>query len=72
MIQEFILDKFADADYFIIDPAKSNPKAIHVYEKVGFKKVDEFCPEDDGIFHLMMRLVVRDLKEKMTKDANQA
>jgi RimJ/RimL family protein N-acetyltransferase len=58
MIQEFILDKFSDADFFIIDPAKSNPKAIHVYEKAGFEKVDEFCPSYDPIPYLMMRLAV--------------
>ncbi len=57
MIQEFIINKFSHADYFIIDPAKSNRKAIHVYEKVGFKKVDEFCPSYDPIPHLMMRLI---------------
>lgn len=64
MIQEFILDQFANADYFIIDPAKSNPKAIHAYEKAGFKKVDEFCPSYDPIPHLMMRLSVKDLKNE--------
>ena len=50
MIQEFILDKFSHADYFIIDPAKSNPKAIHVYEKAGFKIVDEFDSTPDPVF----------------------
>jgi RimJ/RimL family protein N-acetyltransferase len=64
MIQEFILDKFSHADYFIIDPAKSNPKAIHVYEKAGFKTVDEFCPLFNPIPHLMMRMAVKDLKDQ--------
>ena len=66
MIQEFILDKFADADYFIIDPALSNPKAIHVYEQAGFKTVDEFDSAPDPVFgsipHLMMRMAVDNLK----------
>lgn len=64
MIQEFILDKFSHADYFIIDPAKSNSKAIHVYEKAGFKTVGEFCPADNPMPHLMMRMAVKDLKDQ--------
>jgi len=61
MIQEFILDKFSDADFFIIDPGKTNKKAIHVYEKSGFKTVGEFCPAYDPIPHLMMRLEVGEM-----------
>lgn len=63
MIQQFILNQFSNADYFIIDPAQSNPKAIHVYEKAGFKKVGEFYPAYDPIPHLMMRLEVNELKK---------
>ncbi len=64
MIREFILDKFGHADYFIIDPEISNPKAIHVYEKAGFKTVDEFCPSFSPVPHLMMRMAVKDLKDQ--------
>ncbi len=62
MIQEFILDKFSDADFFIIDPEKANSKAIHVYEKVGFKKVDEFLPSYNPVPNIMMKLSVEELK----------
>ena len=63
MIQKFILDKFSYADYFIIDPAKDNQKAIHVYEKAGFKEVGEFFPSFDPTKrHVMMRMAVKDLK----------
>lgn len=58
MIQEFILKHFSSADYFIIDPELSNTKAIHVYEKTGFKKVDEFCPMLNPKQHIMMRIEV--------------
>ena len=68
MIQEFILDKYSHADYFIIDPAKSNPKAIHVYAKAGFQTIDEFCPSYDPIPHVMMRMAVKDLKDPTLKD----
>lgn len=67
MIQEFILDKFADTNFFMIDPGQSNRKAIHVYEKAGFKKVGEFCPSYDPIPHLMMRLAVQDLKDNVKR-----
>lgn len=63
MIVSFILDKFSDADYFLIDPSQSNPKAVHVYEKVGFKKIAEFVPEYDPVPHWMMRLDVSELKK---------
>lgn len=32
----------AKADTFLIDPAVDNPRAKHVYEKAGFKHVDDF------------------------------
>lgn len=59
MIKKFIIDQFSNADYFIIDPSLSNKKAIHVYEKAGFKKVDTFFPSYDPVPHLMMRLAVK-------------
>lgn len=61
MMRALIINQFSDADFFLIDPAQNNPKAIHVYEKVGFKKIAEFCPDYDPIPHWMMRLSVSDL-----------
>ncbi|MCF8067155.1 MAG: acetyltransferase [Desulfobacterales bacterium] len=43
----------------LIDPESANIKAIHVYEKAGFKKVDRFTPEDGyfaGKEHILMML----------------
>ncbi|PHQ78841.1 MAG: GNAT family N-acetyltransferase [Coxiella sp. (in: Bacteria)] len=34
---------------FLIDPDESNPRAIHVYEKAGFKRVGLFVMEE-GVF----------------------
>ena len=62
MIKEFILNKFSNADFFLIDPEKSNLKAIHIYQKVGFKKIDEFCPSHNPVPHLMMKMDVSELK----------
>lgn len=43
---------------FLIDPASSNQRAAHVYQKAGFKEVGRFTP-DDGSFagkeHILMR-----------------
>ncbi len=42
---------------FIIDPAETNPRAIYVYEKAGFKKVQEFTSQEGffkGIRHYLM------------------
>ncbi len=61
MIQAFIGDKFPQADYFLIDPAQDNPRAIHVYKKAGFQPVGEFTPDYDPRPHLMMRLEVKAL-----------
>lgn len=36
-------------DLFMIDPAETNPRAKHVYEKAGFETVTEFV-RDDGFF----------------------
>ena len=44
-------------DTFIIDPAETNPRAKHVYEKAGFKTVVEFLREEGyfkGIKHFLM------------------
>lgn len=59
MIRAFILDKFSHADYFIIDPEKSNQKAIHVYENAGFKMIEEFCPAYNPVPHIMMRMTIK-------------
>ncbi|MCP5469295.1 MAG: GNAT family N-acetyltransferase [Chlamydiales bacterium] len=45
MIQKFV--KQFDVRNVFIDPGVENKKAIHVYEKAGFKKLEEFIPEWD-------------------------
>jgi aminoglycoside 6'-N-acetyltransferase len=56
------LNKFTDIQEgikaFIIDPEASNVKAIHVYEKVGFKKVGSYTPHKgffSGLEHYIMK-----------------
>ena len=46
-----------EADTFLIDPSIKNSRAIHVYEKAGFKKITEFIPASGffkGILHILM------------------
>ena len=61
MIQEFLLDKFSRASKVLIDPEASNTKAIHVYEKAGFRKVEQFLPKYNPVPHWMMHLEIDDL-----------
>ncbi|NGX63994.1 MAG: hypothetical protein KR126chlam6_01418 [Candidatus Anoxychlamydiales bacterium] len=47
-----------EIDSFLIDPEISNLKAIHVYEKTGFKKVGSHIPKTgcfSGIEHIIMK-----------------
>ena len=63
MIQEFLIDKFSDADKVLIDPSVSNTRAIHVYEKAGFCKIEKFPQQhDDPSLCWMMHLNIQDLK----------
>ncbi|PCI93975.1 GNAT family N-acetyltransferase [Candidatus Aerophobetes bacterium] len=54
MIKEFIQSR--DVDFVLIDPAVSNKRAIHVYEKAGFSQKEEFIPSFNPTPHVMMRL----------------
>ena len=42
MIREFLLGRFPHVQKILIDPEATNRRAIHVYQKVGFKIVEEF------------------------------
>jgi len=55
MIQEFLLDKFPSVDEVFIDPEVENSKAIHVYEKAGFKKLEQFIAPWHPVPHWLMK-----------------
>lgn len=64
MIQEFLANKFAHVNKVLIDPSSANTRAIHVYEKAGFKKIEQFLQQhDDPSLCWMMHLDIRDLKQ---------
>lgn len=56
LIHAFLKDQMSDADFVLIDPEESNERAIHVYEKAGFKKQETFIPSYCKKPHIMMRL----------------
>lgn len=62
MIQTFIRQQYSDIYYFLIDPEAGNTKAIHVYEKAGFRKIGEIVPPFNPKPHVMMRLDVNQLR----------
>ncbi len=67
LIQDFIFNQYSHADVMMIDPELNNTKAIHVYEKVGFKKVEAFCPAFNPKPHVMMHLNISQLKTSKDK-----
>lgn len=62
MIQEFLLNKCGNVTKVLIDPEASNIKAIHVYEKAGFRKIELFTPRYNQTPHWMMHLVMSEMK----------
>lgn len=71
MIQEFLIAKFSDVDKVLIDPSVSNTRAVHVYEKAGFRKIEQFPQQhDDPNLCWMMHLEIKDLK-KMIEEKNK-
>ena len=62
MIQAFLLDKFPEVDQVFIDPEDSNLRAIHVYEKAGFKQLETFIAEWHSVPHRLMKLDMETLK----------
>lgn len=55
------------ADVFLIDPDENNPRALHVYEKAGFKLVGNYVPSNGAFIgstsYLMVKHFYNDLVE---------
>ncbi len=56
LIRQFLNRQFPEAGEVLIDPEATNEKAIHVYQKAGFKIIGEFIPKHSPHLHYMMRL----------------
>jgi len=61
MIREFLTTHFSNMKRVLIDPEATNTRAIHVYEKVGFKIMGEFIASWHPVPHYQMELNMGDL-----------
>lgn len=61
MIREFLSTHFSNMKRVLIDPEATNQRAIHVYQKVGFKIVGEFIASWHPVPHYQMELHMKDL-----------
>lgn len=63
MIREFLVTHFPNVKRVLIDPEATNQRAIHVYQKVGFKIFGEFIASWHPVPHYQMELYMKDLLE---------
>lgn len=61
MIREFLISQFPNVKRVLIDPEATNKRAIHVYQKVGFKIIREFIASWHPVLHYQMELYMDDL-----------
>ncbi len=61
MIRAFLLRHFPHVKRVLIDPEATNTRAIHVYQKVGFKMIGEFIASWHPVLHYQMELQMQDL-----------
>lgn len=62
MIPTFLLDSFRHVSKVFIDPEVANTRAIHVYEKVGFRKIKQFIADWHPVPHWQMMMEMRHLQ----------
>lgn len=61
IIKEFLTSHFSDVSEIFIDPEQSNARAVHVYQKVGFKIVGEFIASWHPVPHYLMKMKMSEL-----------
>jgi RimJ/RimL family protein N-acetyltransferase len=61
VIKEFLLAHFSDVSEVFIDPEKSNKRAAHVYQKVGFRIMGEFIASWHPVPHYIMKINMQEL-----------
>jgi RimJ/RimL family protein N-acetyltransferase len=62
VIKEFLLSHFSDISEVFIDPEKSNERAVHVYQQVGFRIVGDFIAPWHPVPHYIMKLDMENLR----------
>jgi RimJ/RimL family protein N-acetyltransferase len=61
MVREFLLKEFSHVDQVFLDPEVANPKAVHVYEKIGFKKLERFVATWHPVPYWLMSISMKEL-----------
>lgn len=61
VIREFLLSQFLDISEVFIDPEKRNERAVHVYQKTGFRIMGEFVAPWHPVPHYIMKLNMKNL-----------
>jgi RimJ/RimL family protein N-acetyltransferase len=61
MIKKFLTTQFPDKKRVLIDPEATNTRALHVYQKVGFKIIGEFIASWHPVPHYQMELYMKDI-----------
>jgi RimJ/RimL family protein N-acetyltransferase len=61
MMRTFLISHFSHVKRVLIDPETTNTRAIHVFQKVGFKITGEFIASWHPVPHYQMELQMRDL-----------
>lgn len=61
MIRDFLTSRFAHVKKVLIDPEIANKRAIHVYQKAGFKIIGEFIASWHPVPHYQMELYMDQL-----------
>lgn len=61
VIREFLKSHFSHVAEVLIDPEKSNARAVHVYKKAGFRIINEFIASWHPVPHYKMSLHMVDL-----------
>lgn len=55
MVQAFLSNHFPEIQEVFIDPEVANKRAIHVYEKLAFKKLETFIAPWNPVPHYLMK-----------------
>jgi RimJ/RimL family protein N-acetyltransferase len=61
LIHKFLQTKFPKVEKVLIDPEKTNTRAIHVYQKAGFVITGEFIASWHPVPHYQMELSMQKL-----------
>lgn len=62
MIREFLVGHFSGLNEVFIDPEMTNARAVHVYQRVGFKIIGEFIASWHPVPHYKMKMNMKDLE----------